>query len=98
MDLYGIMGDCFITTHGSITGNARLNMEVHVNKNSVAFDNLIGYFSRFPLQSMKRIAYAHWLKALRILKDERDKKTKKGEVKLVRAVENVKKINQYYLD
>ena len=56
LDLYG---DCFITTHGGITGNARLNMEVHVKKNSVAFDNLIGYFSRFPLQSMKRIAYAH---------------------------------------
>ena len=98
LNLYGIIGDCFIATHGSITGNARLNMEVHVNKNTVAFDKLIAYFSCFSLQSMKRIAYAHWLKALRILKDERDEKTKKGDVKLVRAVENVKKINQYYLD
>lgn len=97
-NLYGIIGDCFIITHGSITGNVRLNMEVHVNKNTVAFDNLIGYFSRFPLQSMKRIAYAHWLKAFRILKDEREQKTKKNKDKLVRAVENVKKMNQYYLD
>ena len=34
-------------------------MEVHVNKDTVAFDNLISYLTRFPLQSTKRVAYAH---------------------------------------
>ena len=96
LDLYRMIGNWLFITHGSITGNARLNMEVHVNKNTVAFDNLISYLTRFPLQSTRRVAYAHWLKALRILKDERDKTTKKGKVKLLRAVENVKKINQFY--
>ena len=62
----------------------------------MAFDNLISYLTRFPLQSTKRVAYAHWLKALRILKDERDETTKKGKVKFIRAVESLKKINQFY--
>ena len=96
LDLYRIIGKWLFITHGSITGNARLNMEVHVNKNTVAFDNLISYLTRFPLQSTKRVAYAHWLKALRILKDERDETTKKGKVKFIKAVESLKKINQFY--
>nr|ADO14979.1 putative LAGLIDADG protein [Cinachyrella sp. 3473]AEZ35211.1 putative LAGLIDADG protein [Cinachyrella sp. 1B KRC-2012] len=93
IDLYRIIGNVICLTHGGITGNARLSIEASVNKDTVAFDNLIGYLTRFPLQSTKRVAYAHWLKALRILKDERNQKTKKGVIKLLRAVKNV---NQYY--
>lgn len=93
IDLYRIIGNVICLTHGGITGNARLSISASVNKDTVAFDNLIGYLTRFPLQSTKRVAYAHWLKALRILKDERNQKTKKGVIKLLRAVKNV---NQYY--
>ena len=94
--IYSIIGEWLFTTHGSITGNVRLNLEAHVAKNTIAFDKLINYLNCFPLRSKKAVAYAHWLKALRILKDEREKITKKGEQKLLKAIAGVKRINQFY--